>query len=384
MTDPSAPPRRGTKIVATLGPASSDPSTVRALITAGVNVARLNFSHGDAADLAPLIADIRTAERELGRPVAILGDLQGPRIRIGELDAPLDLAVDQPLTITPQPGHRGPDVLSCDYEGLPTDLAAGDSIYLKDGIIELAVVNVDRERVETVVRSAGRLTSRAGMNVPGVDLRLPSLTDSDLHDMRFAVEQDLDYLALSFVRRADDLALARRELEKLGSSLMLIAKIETARALDQLNDIVAASDGVMVARGDLGVEVGPEAVPVWQRRIIRAAADHLVPVIIATQMLESMVESARPTRAEASDVANATWDGADALMLSAETAVGTDPVHTVTMMDRIIRRSEADDSGRPPPPSRPTGGKTPPAASAGPSAPSSSRTSRSRASSPSR
>ena len=311
-----------------------------------MNVARLNFSHGDHATLRTLITHIRAAERDLGRAVAILCDLQGPKIRIGRLDAPLDLTTGQSLTINFDERPTSSATITCDYPGLIDDISVADTVYLKDGTIELGVVAVSRSAIETVVHAGGRLTSRAGVNVPGIELRLPPLTDKDRADLRFAVEQDCDYLALSFVRRAEDIATARRELATVNSSMMLIAKIENALALDNLNDIVAAADGVMVARGDLGVEVGPESVPIWQRRIIRVASDHLVPVIIATQMLESMVDSSRPSRAEASDVANAVWDGAGALMLSAESAVAVDPVHTVEMMARIIDRAEADEGGR--------------------------------------
>ena len=338
--------RRGAKIVATLGPASSDAETIHAMVRAGMDVARLNFSHGDHATLRTLTTHIRAAERDLGRAVAILGDLQGPKIRIGRLDAPLDLAAGQELTIAFDARPSNATTVSCDYPGLVDDIGLDNTIYLKDGAIELSVTEVTPSTIETVVRTSGRLTSRAGVNVPGIDLRLPALPKKDLADLRFAVEQDFDYLALSFVRHAEDIANARRELAAVNNSMMLIAKIENALALDNLDAIVAAADGVMVARGDLGVEVGPESVPIWQRRIIRVAADHLVPVIVATQMLESMVESSRPTRAEASDVANAVWDGAGALMLSAESAVATDPVRTVAMMARIIDRAEEDEGSR--------------------------------------
>ncbi len=346
MTSQPEKRRRGAKIVATLGPASSDAETIRAMVSAGVDVARLNFSHGDHKTLRALVAHVRAAERDLGRAVAIVGDLQGPKIRIGQLDEPLDLTLGQPLTIALGSSRSDATTVECNYPGLSQDISVNDAIYLKDGAIELRVTKVSTSEIATVVRTAARLTSRAGVNVPGIELRLPALTDKDLDDMRFAVEQEMDYLALSFVRRSEDVAAARRELANLDSRMMLIAKIETALALDNLGDIVPAVDGVMVARGDLGVEVGPESVPVWQRRIIRAAGDHLVPVIIATQMLESMVESSRPTRAEASDVANAVWDGADALMLSAESAVAANPVRTVEMMARIIDRAEEDEGSR--------------------------------------
>ena len=335
---------RGSKIVATLGPASAEPATLRRMVDAGVDVVRLNFSHGDRDSHAGLVAHVRRLQDETGRPLAILGDLRGPKIRVGPLDQPLELAAGSPLRITVEPGHAGPRSVSCDYAGLPEDVAPGDHIYMRDGEIELEVTSTSGSSVETVVRVGGRLTSRAGVNLPGVAVRLPVLTDRDLEDIEFAVEQGMDYLALSFVREASDLLRARERLEALGSSIGLIAKIENILALHDLDAIVEQSDGVMVARGDLGVEVGPENVPIWQRRIIAAAGRRLVPVIVATQMLESMIEHPRPTRAEASDVANAVWDGADALMLSAESAAGAYPVESVEMMDRIIRRTEESET----------------------------------------
>ena len=348
MTSAQLPAQRerGVKIVATLGPASARPETIQALVRAGVDVARLNFSHGDHASLAQLVGFVREAQAAAGRPIAILGDLQGPKIRIGELDDPLQLVPGLPVRITADRARGAASAIVCDYPGLAEDVGAGDRIFLRDGEIELEVLSSDGAVIETEVRSGGVLTSRAGMNVPGVTLRLPAVTDKDRRDVAFAVEQELDYVAMSFVRNAKDLGLVREELEGRRSQIGIIAKIENALALQQLDAIVEASDGVMVARGDLGVEVGPEDVPVWQRRIIQAARRKIVPVITATQMLESMVTRTRPTRAEASDVANAVWDGTDAVMLSAETAAGAHPLESVEMMDRIVRRAEAEESGR--------------------------------------
>ncbi len=337
---------RGAKIVATLGPASADERTIRSMIEAGLDVARLNFSHGDHETLARMVAAVRAAQEAADKPLAILGDLQGSKIRIGKLAAPLAVSVGASLRISVEAGHEEPGTVSADYAGLAEDVHPGDRIFVKDGEIELEVQDVRGPVIETLVRMGGTLTSRAGMNVPGVSLRLPTLTVKDAADMRFAVEQGMDYLALSFVRRASDLAEARAALAEMGTDVGLIAKIENALALENLDGIVQGSDGVMVARGDLGVEVGPEHVPIWQRRMIGAGNEQLVPVIIATQMLESMVGNVRPTRAEASDVANAVWDGADALMLSAETAIGAYPVETVAMMDRIIRRAEESEGDR--------------------------------------
>ncbi len=342
--------RRGAKIVATLGPASAERATIRAMVEAGLDVARLNFSHGDHRALRALIAHVRAVQAESDKPLAIVGDLRGPKIRLGPLPEPIALASGSQLRISMAAGHAGPATVSCDYAGLADDVRAGDSIFLRDGAIELEVTGVanesDGKTVETLVRSAGTLTSRAGVNVPGVRVRLPALTANDQADIRFAVAEGIDYLALSFVRRPEDMREARSVLQSLGSDVELIAKIESAQALENLDAILHQADGVMVARGDLAVEIGPENVPIRQRGIVAAAADRLVPVIIATQMLESMVENARPTRAEASDVANAIWDGADAVMLSAETAVGKHPVESVAMMDRIARRAEESEGAR--------------------------------------
>lgn len=333
---------RGAKIVATLGPTSTSTETIEALVEAGLDVARLNFSHGDAASHRVLVERVRAAQRRSGRAIAMLGDLQGPKVRIGALDAPMRLEAGDTLTIVMPPAQPAPGQVASGYPALANEVEPGARIFLRDGEIELCVTAVDGGAVRTEVRTGGTLTSRAGMNLPDVTLGLPVLTDGDRADIRFAVEHGLDYLALSFVQRAADIELARKAVRALGADLPIIAKIETRRAVEDLDAIVAASDGVMVARGDLGVEVGPEEVPVWQRRIIRAAERALVPVIVATQMLESMTERRRPTRAEASDVANAVWDGADALMLSGETAAGAFPVEAVQMMDRIIRRAELD------------------------------------------
>ena len=345
-TEIQAPGERGAKIVATLGPASARPEIIRALVKAGVDVARLNFSHGDHTSLSELVRYVRKAQEAAGRPIAILGDLQGPKIRIGDLDDPRQLVPGLPIQITTDRARGPASAILCDYPGLAEDVEPGDSVFLRDGEIELEVLESDGTVIETEIRSGGVLTSRAGMNVPGVALRLPAFTEKDQGDVAFAVEQGLDYVAMSFVRNAEDVGLVQDELKRLGSRIEIIAKIENALALEQLDGIVEAADGVMVARGDLGVEVGPENVPIWQRRIIQAARRKIVPVITATQMLESMVTHVRPTRAEASDVANAVWDGTDAVMLSAETAAGAYPLESVAMMDRIVRRAEAEGSGR--------------------------------------
>ena len=341
--------RRATKIVATLGPASADPSTIEAMVSAGLDVARINFSHGDGGSWRTLVDGVRRAQQVSGKPIAILGDLQGPKIRIGALAEPLVLrAGDEVRLVAEADAAGGPDTgaLTVTYDRLAVDVRSGDRIFLRDGAIELEVEEVDGRALRAGVERGGTLTSRAGVNLPGVGLRLPALTDKDREDMAFAAEAGIDYLALSFVRNSEDIRDARIALGIIGAEIPLIAKIETAIALEHLEPILHAAEGVMVARGDLGVEVGAENVPIWQRRIIQEASRELEPVITATQMLESMVESSHPTRAEASDVANAVWEGADAVMLSAETAVGRYPVESVAMMDRIARRAESADPGR--------------------------------------
>ncbi len=346
-----SPRGRRTKIVATLGPASADPRIIRRLAAAGLDVARINFSHGERRSWRRLADAVRAAQRDSGKPIAILGDLQGPKIRITEVPEPLEVSRGDRLTIvsgSTEPARRedGQVVLGCPYAALIDEVAPASRIYLRDGEIELRVEAVRGARIETLVRGGGRITPRAGLHALGAGAQIEAVTESDRESARFAVEQELDYVALSFVRTVEDVEAGREALAAAGRALPLIAKVETAGALDSLPQIISAADGAMVARGDLGVEVGPAEVPVLQRSIIAAAGRSLTPVIIATQMLESMVERARPTRAEASDVANAVWDGADALMLSAETAVGRRPVETVEMMDAIIRTAEANDPRR--------------------------------------
>lgn len=348
MTD-----RRRAKIVATLGPASSDPDTVRQLVNTGLDVARINFSHGDEASWTRAARSVRRAQAETGKPVALLGDLQGPKIRIGSVPDRTELSRGQPVTILTgseadgQLDERGSLTVSCSYPALVDEVDVGGRIYLRDGELDLRVESIDGARINTTVRGGGTLTARAGLHAPGAGLLLPAVTDRDRQHIGFAVRNQFDFLALSFVRSALDLAEAAAIVHAAGGEIPLIAKIETLSAIHDLQEIIAVSDGVMVARGDLGVEVGPADVPVMQRRIIEAAGRALIPVIIATQMLESMTTRTRPTRAEASDVANAVWDGADALMLSAETAVGRHPVDVVAMMDSIILTAEQGDPQRP-------------------------------------
>jgi pyruvate kinase len=326
---------RRTKIVATLGPASSSPATIASLIRAGVDVARINASHGTAEARAALIATLRTAAREAGRPVAILLDLQGPRIRVGDLPRPVTLTPGEPIVFAPEEVAKAGQIPTT-YD-LARDVTPGARILLDDGVLAVDVISVHAPLVEATVVYGGLLKSHKGMNLPGVQVSAPALTEKDRVDIGFAAEQGVDYVALSFVRKAEDLAELRGLLPK---PVRVIAKIEKDTALEDIERIIEASDGIMVARGDLGVELPFEKVPLVQKRLIRLAQQYRVPVITATQMLESMIQAPRPTRAEASDVANAILDGTDAVMLSAETAAGQYPREAVEAMDRIIREIE--------------------------------------------
>ena len=321
-----------TKIVCTLGPSTATESAIGDLLDAGMNVARINFSHGTQAEHAATIARVRKAAETRGLPVAILGDLQGPRIRIGELTAPVQLETGDDVTLTPEDKPLG-DAIPVTYHALASDVHAGDRILVDDGLIELLVIDTADGTVHARVVHGGQVKSHKGLNLPGIHVSAPSITEKDHADIVFAVEQGLDYLALSFVRRAEDITDLRDRIPK---RLLVIAKIEKDIALKNIESIMRAADGVMVARGDLGVELPFEEVPIAQKKIIRLANKLGKPVITATQMLESMVEHPRPTRAEASDVANAILDGTDAVMLSAETAAGAFPRLAVEAMRRII------------------------------------------------
>ena len=327
---------RRTKIVATLGPNTGTEPSIAALLDAGVNVVRINASHGTADVRGEWIAAVRRVAEAKGLPIAVLLDLQGPRIRVGDLPKPRQLAPGQTVVFAPEDVARGDDVPTT-YAGLATDARVGARILLNDGLLSVEVTGVEPPRVRGRVVDGGTLTAHKGMNLPGLHVSAPALTDKDREDAVDGVRRGVDYLGLSFVRRAEDLG----ELRALvGKGVKLVAKIEKATALDDLDRILAASDAVMVARGDLGVELPFEQVPLVQKRLIRESSLHGKPVITATQMLESMVHAPRPTRAEASDVANAILDGTDAVMLSAETAVGEYPVEAVQAMDRIIREME--------------------------------------------
>ena len=325
-----------TKIVCTLGPASSTREQIRSLVSAGLDVARINFSHGTHDKHAATIALVREVADECGKPVAILGDLQGPRIRIGVLPEPIELERGSDITLVFE-DHAAPGEIPVTYDALARDVHDGDRILINDGLLDLVVLEVKGERVRARVVHGGKLSSNKGMNLPGVNVSAPSITEKDREDVEFAVAQQLDYIALSFVRRAEDIAQLRELVPK---AMLVVAKIEKDIALTNIEDIMRATDAVMVARGDLGVELPFEEVPIAQKRIIALANQLGKPVITATQMLESMIENPRPTRAEASDVANAILDGTDAVMLSAETAAGQYPRLAVEAMRRIILEIE--------------------------------------------
>jgi pyruvate kinase len=335
------PPRR-TKIVATIGPACSTPDMLRALVDAGMDAARLNLSHGTHDDHAVRAQLVRDAEKEIGRPLALIGDLQGPKFRVGDLAEPLRLTQGEDITVV-----VGDDGAGARNGELPIAPAAigevlrpGHEVLIDDGMIRLQVEDVDGTRVRCGVVVGGFVTSHKGVNLPGVPIPIPALTRKDLEDLEFALELGCDYIALSFVRSAADVRDLKAVLEQEGSTAHVIAKIEKAEAVDALDDILEEADAVMVARGDLGVEIGPALVPLIQKRIILKALDRGKPVITATQMLESMIHHPEPTRAEASDVANAILDGTSAIMLSGETAVGEYPVQAVQTMDKIARAIE--------------------------------------------
>lgn len=337
---------RKTKIVCTLGPASLHRETLAAMIRAGMDIARLNTSHGTLDEHVRSAQLVRDVSAEVGKTVGVLMDLAGPKLRTGETEfgrlLELKIGAEVRLTNRQVPGNE--QLLTVEYPRLTEDVLAGERVLLDDGKIELEVVRSGPEGLDCRVLSGGFLGPHKGMSFPQTTLTTPALTEKDKEAIRAGVGAGVDYFALSFVCDGGDLARTREFINSLGADTPIIAKIERRQAVENLDDVVAESDGVMVARGDLGVELPPEDVPVQQRRIIAAAGRNMVPVITATQMLESMISSPRPTRAEASDVANAVWDVSDALMLSGETAIGAYPVESVSMMDRVIRRAEAAES----------------------------------------
>jgi pyruvate kinase len=337
--------RRRTKILATLGPASDGALKMEELLRAGVDLFRVNFSHGDHAQHAARIAAAREAEKASGRPVALLADLQGPKLRVGDLpNGQCDVRMSSELRLIVAPSTTEPDTIPIPHPELVASLQLGDRLLIDDGKMMLLVAKVDGEARIARPVAPGRIMSRKGIAVPNRSIPIPALTEKDIADGRFALANGVDYIALSFVQRAADVTLAR---EIFGAHVPIVSKIEKPTALDELDEIVALSDAVMVARGDLGVELSPEQVPIAQRRIVRVARSHGKPVIVATHMLESMVEALVPTRAEANDVATAVYQGADAVMLSAESAVGRHPTAAVAIMDRIIRAIETDRDANP-------------------------------------
>ena len=331
---------RRTKIVCTLGPASNTKPKIRELVEAGMDCARLNFSHGDQQSHAAMAKLIREVAAEAQRPMAILADMQGPKMRIGKFaQGSIELAHGDRFALTTDDVEGNQRIVSVVHDSLGADLQPGDAIALDDGFIRLRVDTIDGNIVHTIVEDGGTLSDNKGLNLPGVSIGGPAMTAKDRKDLTFAIsELGADYVALSFVRSADDV----REAKALAGDVPVIAKIERPEAVTALSEIVDAADGIMIARGDLGVELGAEKVPLVQKRIIRETNAHGKVVITATQMLDSMIRNPRPTRAEAADVANAVMDGTDAVMLSGETAAGRYPVQALQMMDAIIREVESD------------------------------------------
>jgi pyruvate kinase len=335
----SVVPERRTKIVATLGPSSDSPEQIRALVAAGMDAARLNLSHGTHDDHGRRARRVREIEAEVGRPIALIADLQGPKLRIGALEEPVVLARGTKVTICAEEFATDGE-LPIAPAVIGDVLEEGHDVLIDDGLVRLRVEGVERGRALCTVVIGGRITSHKGVNLPGVPLPIPSLTRKDIADLEFALQLGVDYVALSFVRSAADVRDLRALIEQAGAHARVISKIEKSEAVEVLDDILTETDAVMVARGDLGVEIGPALVPLLQKRIILKALERGKPVITATQMLETMIHSAEPTRAEASDVANAILDGTSALMLSGETAMGEYPVEAVAYMDRIARAIE--------------------------------------------
>jgi pyruvate kinase len=332
---------RRAKIVATLGPATSSYDTIRAIIDAGVDVARMNLSHGSYDVHEAVYTNVRQAAEDSGRAVAVLVDLQGPKIRLGKFEnGPYDLAEGDIFKITIEDIVGNKEISSTTYKGLPDDVAPGDPLLIDDGKVGLRVIETDGTVVTTRVEVPGAVSNNKGINLPGVAVNVPAMSEKDIADLRWGLKLGADYIALSFVRNAADVDDVHRIMDEEGRRVPVIAKIEKPQAVDNLEEIIDAFDGIMVARGDLGVELPLEAVPIVQKRAVELSRRMAKPVIVATQVLESMISSPRPTRAEASDCANAVLDGADAVMLSGETSVGEFPVITVQTMARIIESTE--------------------------------------------
>ena len=334
---------RRAKIVCTLGPAVESPEGIASLIDAGMNVARLNLSHGEYAEHQSRLDLVRSAAAMKGASVAILVDLQGPKIRLGRFeDGPHDLKVNDLLTITVEEIVGTKDRVSTTYKNLPSDCKAGDRILIDDGKVAVEVIEVTKTEVRTKCVEAGSISNNKGLNLPGVAVSVPALSEKDIEDLKWGLKAGADFIALSFVRSAKDIEGAYKVMKDLDIYRQVIAKIEKPQAVENLAEIIKAFDGIMVARGDLGVEMPIEDIPLVQKKCITLAREEAKPVIVATQMLDSMITNSRPTRAEATDCANAVLDGADALMLSGETSVGSYPIEAVKTMARIIEKTETD------------------------------------------
>ncbi|WP_201298137.1 pyruvate kinase [Nocardia sp. CY41] len=340
---------RRTKIVCTLGPATATEDRIRELVESGMDVARLNFSHGEHSDHAENYKKVRQAADHLGRAVGILADLQGPKIRLGRfLEGRTVWATGEEVRITVDDVDGTHDRVSTTYKELAQDAKAGDRLLVDDGKVGLTVTRVDGNDVVCRVTEGGPVSNNKGVSLPGMDVSVPALSEKDIEDLEFALKLGVDFIALSFVRSPSDVELVHDVMDRVGRRVPVIGKLEKPEAIDNLEAVVLAFDAVMVARGDLGVELPLEQVPIVQKRAIQMARENAKPVIVATQMLESMIDNSRPTRAEASDVANAVLDGADAVMLSGETSVGKYPIETVRTMARIVHAVETESTRVPP------------------------------------
>lgn len=332
-----------------MGPATATPEKVAELVSSGMNVARMNFSHGSHADHQQVYDMVRAAAKESGRAIGILGDLQGPKIRLGTFaDGPVEWSTGETVRVTVDDVEGTHDRVSTTYEGLVADAKVGDRLLVDDGKVGLTITAVEERDVVCEVVEGGEVSDHKGLSMPGMDISVPALSDKDVEDLEFALRVGVDFIALSFVRSPADIDLVHQVMDRVGQRVPVIAKLEKPEAVDNLEAIVLAFDGVMVARGDLGVEVPLEHVPLVQKKAIRIARENAKPVIVATQMLDSMIHNPRPTRAETSDVANAVLDGTDAVMLSGETSVGGYPIETVQTMSSIVEAVEAGSSDPPP------------------------------------
>lgn len=340
----TTPINKRTKIVATIGPASNNKDTITQLALAGANVLRLNFSHGSHSDHIQVMKYISEVNVDTELNLAVLQDLQGPKIRVGKVkNDGVEIIEGQQLIICTDEEIEGTsEKVSTVYKEIVKDVKAGDTILIDDGNLELKTLSVSEDEILTEVVYGGILKSRKGINLPDTNVSAPSLTEKDLEDLKFGLEQNVDWVALSFVRKADDIRALKKIIHKAGKKTKVVAKIEKPEALRNIDEIIQESDGIMVARGDLGVEIPMHEVPIWQKKIVEKCNQAAIPVIIATQMMESMIENPRPTRAETNDVANAVMDGADALMLSAESAAGKYPVETVKAMSETIMSVETE------------------------------------------